>query len=86
MPKLSAKSKLRRQVAREVAEQMAAEGDCSILEAAEKFAGEVSQVSPDGMLEVFLCAALYEMKSNGDADEILPIERALTRYDREETR
>lgn len=85
MPKLSRKSELRREVARKAAEKMAAEGDCSILEAAEEFAGEVSQVSVDGILEVFFCAALHEMRYNGQEREVVPVEEALDRYNREKS-
>lgn len=83
MPKLSRKSELRREVARNVAEQMAAEGDRSILEAAEELAGKVKQVSTDGILEVFFCAALHEMRYNGQEREVVPVEEALDRYNRE---
>jgi len=83
MPKLSRKSELRREVARKAAEEMAAEGDCSILEAAEQFAGEVRQVSVDGILEVFFCAALHEMRYNGRAAEVASLEEALDCYDGE---
>jgi len=82
---LSKKTRLIREVAREVAEQMATEGDRSILDAAEQFAGEVAQVSVDGILEVFFCAALHKMRCDGQAAEVVPVEQALERYDMEES-
>jgi hypothetical protein len=83
MPRLSRKTKLIREVARSAAEEMAAEGDRSILDAAEKLAGEVNQVSVDGALEVLLCAALHEMRYNGQAADVAPVEEALDRYNEE---
>lgn len=81
MPKLSEKTKLRREVARQVAEQMAAEGDRSILDAAEEIAEKIKWVSVDGALEVIMCAALHEMKGNGKAREVERVEKALNRLD-----
>jgi len=83
MPKLSGKTKLVREAARQAAEEMAAEGDRSILDAAEKLAGEVKQMSVDGALEVLFCAAIHEMRCSGKAAEVESLERALDRYDRE---
>lgn len=85
MPKLSRKSRLRREVARKAAEEMAAEGDRSILDAAEKLAGEVSQVSVDGILEVFFCAALHDLQHNGDTEEVVAVGEALDRYNEGES-
>jgi uncharacterized protein (UPF0147 family) len=83
MPKLSAKTKLIRKVAREIAEEMAAEGDRSILDAAEALAGSVNQVSVDGALEVLFGTALWDMRRNGKASEVASVESALNRYNQE---
>jgi hypothetical protein len=83
MPKLSEKTKLMREAAREAAEQMAAEGDRTILDTAEVLAAEIKWLSVDGALEVLMCAGLRELENNGQAAEVASVERALNRYNQE---
>ena len=75
-----------RSVARQVAEQMAADGDTTILDAAEELAYRIKWVSVDGALEVIMCAALHEIKGNGKAREVEDVEQALNRLDWEASR
>jgi len=83
MPKLSEKTKLIRKTAREVAEELAEQGDRTILDTAEELAAGIKWLSVDGALEVLMCAGLRELKSNGQAAEVASVERALNRYNQE---
>ena len=83
MPRLSKKTKLIREVARNAAEEMAAEGDRVILDAAEELAGKVRYLSVDGALEVLFCAVFHDMQHDGGADEAAAVSEALDRYSRE---
>ena len=83
MPRLSRKTRLIRAAARSAAEELAAAGDRSVLDAAEKLAAEIKWMSVDGVLEFFFHTAMHEMTCNGRARQIAAVERALNRYDHE---
>jgi hypothetical protein len=86
MARLKRKTRLIRSVARQVAEKMAAEGDSTILDAAEELAYNVKWVSVDGALEVILCTALRDLERNGQAGDVAKVRAALERYDEGEKR
>lgn len=83
MAGLSKKTKLIRSAARQAAEDLAAGGDSTILDAAKEIAGQVLWLSTDGVLEAFYAATMYDMERNGSSSRIRRVDDALNKYNRE---